>query len=448
MMAWYREADRKTRRVFWTCGAGWAMDSADGLVFQYMIPILIAAFGMTLTQASYIASANYIAAAIGGWLGGWLSDRFGRTRILQLTILWFSVFSFLSGFAQNYEQLFAARVLQGIGFGAEWAVGAVLLGEMIAPKHRGKALGVVHSGAAIGSGIAALLAGPVAAMFPGDIGWRVVFWIGLLPAVLVFFVRRGSDDPEIYKAAALRAVETGERPKIADIFGKRMLRITLLASLLSLGAQGAAFAISNYLTTFLHVERGMTVSMAGSSVMLNSLGGFFGFLVNAYISDTVGRRGAFRLFGAGFILSAAIYLFAPLGNNAAFLIPAGIVYGFFQFGIYASFGPYFTELFPTELRATGQAFAYNLGRGGAALFITGVALVAKTLPLSVAMAILAIIAMGCSIIATLLLPETAGRELQSLSDMDAEGATSPSGQEGKHPRPVEQDAVAAPNTVS
>ena len=130
MMAWYREADRKTRRVFWTCGAGWAMDTADGLVFQYMIPVLIAAFGMTLTQASYIASANYIAAALGGWLGGWLSDRFGRARILQLTILWFSLFSFLSGFAQNYEQLFAARVLQGVGFGAEWAVGAVLLGDL------------------------------------------------------------------------------------------------------------------------------------------------------------------------------------------------------------------------------------------------------------------------------------------------------------------------------
>jgi MFS family permease len=323
----------------------------------------------------------------------------------------------------------------------------VLLGEMIAPKHRGKALGVVHSGAAIGSGVAALLAGPVAAMFPGDIGWRVVFWIGLLPAVLVFFVRRGSDDPEIYKAAAQRAVETGERPRIADIFGKRMLHITMLASLLSLGAQGAAFAISNYLTTFLHVERGMTVSMAGSSVMLNSLGGFFGFLVNAYISDTVGRRGAFRLFGAGFILSAAIYLFAPLGNNAAFLIPAGIVYGFFQFGIYASFGPYFTELFPTELRATGQAFAYNLGRGGAALFITGVALVAKTLPLSVAMATLAIIAMTCSIVATLMLPETAGRELHSLSDLDADLATTPAGQEGKLRRQIEQDAASAANTV-
>lgn len=419
MMGWYREADRKTRRVFWTCGAGWAMDTADGLVFQYMIPLLIAAFGMTLAEAGYIASANYIAAAIGGWLGGWLSDRYGRARILQLTILWFSVFSFLSGFAQNYEQLMILRVLQGIGFGAEWAVGAVLLGEMIAPKHRGKALGMVHSGAAIGSGIAALLAGPFAASFAPDLGWRVVFWVGLLPAVLVFFVRRGTDDPEIYRAAAKRAAETGNRPKLADIFGRRIIGTTVLASLLSLGTQGAAFAVSNYLTTFLTLERGMTISMAGTCVLFNSVGGFFGFLVNAYISDHVGRRGAFRIFGAGFILTASVYLFAPLGNSPEVLIPAGLVYGFFQFGIYASFGPYFTELFPTEVRATGQAFAYNFGRGSSALFIMAVAFLAGTLPLSAAMAVIAIFGMGCAVVATLALPETAGRALQSLADADA-----------------------------
>lgn len=419
MMTWYRESDRKTRRVFWTCGAGWAMDTADGLVFQYLIPVLMVAFGMTLAQAGYIASANYIAAGIGGWLGGWLSDRFGRARILQLTILWFSIFSFLSGFAQSYEQLLAARVLQGIGFGAEWAVGAVLLGEMIAPQHRGKALGTVHSGAAIGSGIAALLAGPFAAALPADIGWRAVFWIGLLPALLVFFVRRGSDDPEIYRAAAQRAAEAGKRPKISDIFGKRVVRITLLASMLSLGTQGAAFAVSNYLTSFLTLERGMTVSMAGFCVLFNSVGGFFGFLVNAYISDHVGRRGAFRLFGAGFIITASIYLFAPLGNAPAVLIPMGLVYGFFQFGIYASFGPFFTELFPTEMRATGQAFAYNFGRGASALFITGVSLLARTLPLSAAMAVLAILGMACAMLATFALPETAGRALHSLRDDEA-----------------------------
>ena len=418
MMSWYREADRRTRRVFWTCGAGWAMDTADGLIYQYLIPLLIVALGMTLQEAGLIASANYFAAAIGGWIGGWLCDRYGRARILRLTILWFSVFSFLSGFAQDFQQLLILRTLQGIGFGAEWAVGAVLLGEMIAPEHRGKALGTVHSGAAIGSGIAALLAGPVAAAFAPDMGWRVAFWVGIIPAMLIFFVRKGSDDAEVFQEANRRATAAGTHPGIFDIFQPRILRITLLAALLSLGTQGGAYAISNYTTTFLTLERGLTASVAGVCVMVLSAGGFFGFLTNAYLSDWLGRRAVFRLFALGFVLTASFYLFAPLGSSLWTLIPVGMIYGFFQFGMYASFGPYFTELFPTELRGTGQAFAYNFGRASGSLFILAVAQVSAFMVLSAAMATIAIVGMVLALIATFLLPETAGRALQSLEELE------------------------------
>lgn len=386
----------------------------DALVYQYLIPVLVMALGLTLAEAGTIASANYFASAIGGWLGGWLCDRFGRVRILQITILWFSFFSFLSGFAQNYEQLLVIRIFQGLGFGAEWAVGAVLLGEMIDPKHRGKAVGTVHSAAAIGSGLAALLAGPVAAALPLEYGWRVVFWIGLAPAILVFFVRRNDDDSEVFKEAQRRAQSTGQRTSIWKIFSPQLLWTTLLASLLALGAQGAGYAVSNYLTTFLQHERGLTATVAGVYVLVNSAGGFFGFLVNAYLSDVLGRRRIFRLFGIGFILAVSFYLLAPLGNSAFTLLPVGFVYGFFQFGIYASFGPYFTELFPTEVRGTGQSFAYNFGRATSGIFILGVALFAGFAQLSTGMLIMGIAGVSCAIIATFLLPETAGRDLRKV----------------------------------
>jgi MFS family permease len=430
MVTWYRESDKKTRRVFWTCFAGWTLDSADAVVYSFLIPLLMVGLGITLTQATSIASANFFAAAIGGWFGGWLCDRFGRARTLQLTILWFSVFAFLSGFAQSYEQLLVIRVLQGIGFGAEWAVGAVLLGEMISPEHRGKALGTVQSGAAVGTGIAALLAGPFAQMFDPDLGWRIVFWIGLAPAILIFFVRRDSDDSEVFKAAARRNRELGRRTRLSDIFKPGILPITLLAALLSLGVQSAAYSISNFLTVFLTMERGLAIATAGMCVLFNSAGGFFGLLTNAYISDRIGRRRVFRLFAAGFVLTASFYLFAPLGSSVPALMAAGFVYGFFQFGSYASFGPYFTELFPTEMRGTGQAFAYNFGRAASALFFTGVALVAATgVTLSVAMAMFAIGATCCSLIATFLLPETAGRALIGIDDLPAgdDAATPASG---------------------
>jgi len=425
MMSWYRESDKRTRRVFWTCGAGWVMDAADAQVFQYLIPLLIASLGITLTEAGSIASASYFAAAIGGWLGGWLCDRFGRARILQLTILWFSVFSFASGFAETYEQLLVIRILHGLGFGAEWAVGAVLIGEMIAPQHRGKALGIIQSGAPIGSGIAALLAGPVAAAFEPDLGWRVAFWIGLLPAILIFFVRRGSDDSDVFKAARARRKLQHRGPGITAIFNSKMVRITLLASLLSLGVQGAAYSVANYLTVFMSPERGLTQSAASYCVLVNSFGGFFGCLLNAYVSDFLGRRAVFRLFGLGFVMMASVYLFGPWGGDIRFLIPVGMIYGFFQFGMYASFGPYFTELFPTEVRGSGQAFAYNSGRAGAALFIMGVPLLATLMPLSAAMATLGIVGIACALLPTLLLPETAGRALPSLDDLEE---PAPSGQ--------------------
>jgi MFS family permease len=317
MAGWYRAMEAKTRRVFWTCSFGWAMDTADGLVFQYMIPVLVAGLGITLAQASMITSANYIAAAVGGWIGGWLCDRYGRARILQFTIAWFSFFSFVSGFAHNFNELLAARLLQGIGFGAEWAVGAVLLGEMLNPRDRGKVLGVVHSGAAIGSGIAALMAGPVASAFPPEYGWRIVFWAGALPAILIFFIRRGSDDSEVFKAARRQSLAVGRKVNLGTIFTPKLLPITFFAALLAVGGQGAGFAVSNYLTTFLHNERGLSTSVAGYCVLFNSAGGFFGFITNAYLSDRLGRRTIFRLFGLGFILTSSLYLFGPWGAHPA-----------------------------------------------------------------------------------------------------------------------------------
>lgn len=422
LFGWYRQSDGKTRRVFWTCGAGWVMDAADAQVFQYLIPLLITSLGITLTEAGTIASASYFSAAIGGWLGGWLCDRYGRARILQLTILWFSVFSFLSGFAGTYEQMLVIRMLHGLGFGAEWAVGAVLLGEMIAPQHRGKALGAVQAGAPLGSAIAALLAGPVAASFDPDLGWRVAFWVGLAPALLIFFIRKGSDDAEVYKAARAKQRASGRATAITAIFGKRVLKFTVLAAVLSLGVQGAAYSIANYVTTFMTAERGLAQSTAGYLVLINSMGGIAGCLVNSWVSDLYGRRTVFRLFGLGFLVMAAVYLFGPWGANLWLLVPIGMVYGFFQFGMYASFGPYFTELFPTEMRGSGQSFAYNSGRAGASLFILAVPLVAATMPLSAAMATMAIIGIMLALLPTLLLPETAGRALLSVDDMEGKPA--------------------------
>src|SRR5579864_3762723 len=145
-LAWMQELVPAERRVFGACVGGWELDAMDVQMFSLVIPALIATWGITRGQAGVLITAALLMSAVGGWLAGWIADRYGRVRTLQLAIAWFAVFTFVSGLAQNYSQMFVARGLLGLGFGGEWAAGAVLLGESIRPEHRGKALGVMQAG--------------------------------------------------------------------------------------------------------------------------------------------------------------------------------------------------------------------------------------------------------------------------------------------------------------
>ena len=113
------------------------------MIYPMIIPTLLTVWSITKAEAGYIATGAMITSAIGGWVAGVLADRYGRVRILQLTVLWFSVFTFLSGFTTSSEQLFVTRALQGLGYGGEWSVGSVLIAEMIQARHRGKAVGLM-----------------------------------------------------------------------------------------------------------------------------------------------------------------------------------------------------------------------------------------------------------------------------------------------------------------
>src|SRR5215470_8227800 len=157
LFAWVSDLGAQERSAFIACVGGWGLDAMDVQMYSFVIPALIATWGITRGQAGVLGTAALLASAVGGWVAGWIADRFGRVRTLQVAILWFAIFTFLSGLAQNYGQLFAARALMGLGFGGEWAAGAVLLGEVVRPEHRGKALGIMQAGWAVGWGAAALL---------------------------------------------------------------------------------------------------------------------------------------------------------------------------------------------------------------------------------------------------------------------------------------------------
>ena len=422
MVVWYQELSKREKRTFWGCFGGWALDAMDVQIFSFLIPTLVAAWGISQVQAGLLGTSALVASAVGGWIGGVLSDRYGRVRVMQVTVLWFALFTCLSGFTQNYEQLLVVRCLQGLGFGGEWAAGAVLMGEIIRPEHRGKAVGTVQSGYAIGWGVAALLSSLSFAVLPEAWAWRAIFWVGLLPALLVVYIRRFIQEPELFETTRRAARAAGIRTNPFEIFRRPLLRTTLLASMLALGVQGSSYAIITWLPTFLRTVRHLSSVGAGSYVAVVTLGSFCGYIASAYLTDAIGRRKNFLIFAVCCWIIDFVYMYVPFGNGTTLLL--GLPFGFFTQGIYASLGPYFTELFPTRVRATGQSFAYNLGRSIGAFFIAMVGMLAQIMPLAQAIGMLSLGGYFVAIVATLLLPETKGI---ALDQVEAMAETAPQG---------------------
>ncbi len=407
-MSFWSEMSKGERSTFRACFGGWALDGMDFQFYSFIIPSLIAGWHLTRAQAGTLQTTTLLLSAVGGWLAGLVADRIGRVRTLQITILWFAVFTAFCGLAQNYGQLLAARALMGLGFGGEWAAGAVLMGEAIGPRHRGKTVGAVQSGWALGWGAAAVLYTVVFSALPEQIAWRVLFLAGILPALLVLYIRRNVEEPAVFRAA--RA--SGAGGNFLEIFAPEILPTTALAALLATGAQGGYYAITTWLPTYLKTVRGLSVFNTGGYLGVVIAGSFCGYLVSAWLSDQLGRKRNFYLFSLCSMATVLVYTLVPIGDHAMLVL--GFPLGFFASGIFSGMGAFFTELFPTRIRGSGQGFSYNFGRGVGALFPTLVALLAKTMPLGPAIGIFAASAYAVLFVAAVMLPETRGRELAAL----------------------------------
>jgi MFS family permease len=407
--AWYAEMTPKERNTFWACIGGWMMDAMDVQMLTFATTGIVAAFAVSNADVGFIGTVTLMTSALGGWFAGALSDRFGRVLTLQITIAWFAVFTFLCGFAQSYDQLLVTRALMGFGFGGEWAAAAVLVGEVIAPAHRGKAVGAMQSGWAVGWGIAAGVATLLLSVYPEQTAWRAMFWVGLAPAVLVFFVRRFVEEPPVFAQARRNLAAAGKSGNFLEIFTRPVLKTTILACVLSTGMQGGYYAITFWLPKFLREERGLTVLTSGGYLAVIITGSFIGYLVSAWLNDRIGRRANFILFAMCSIAIVIAYTLIPV--NDAVMLALGFPLGFLASGIFSGMGPLLTELFPTRMRGSGQGFAYNFGRAIAALNVWFVGLLSASLPLGQAIGILAIVAYGLVVTAALLLRETKGRVL-------------------------------------
>jgi MFS family permease len=370
VFGFWRSASPQARSALIAASLGWLLDAFDVMLYALVLASLMADLGMDRATGGLLGSLTLAASAVGGILFGVLADRWGRTRALSLSILIYSVFTALCGVAQNITQLAVFRFFLGIGMGGEWASGAALVSETWPAEHRGKALGLMQSCWAIGYGAAAIV---VALILP-RFGWRAVFFVGILPAVFTWWIRRRVPEPELWTRtrAALthgRALESG-RARLGSLWF-----LTIALTLMNAATMFAWWGLNLWIPAYLSLPAaqggiGLTTVVMSSFIVAMQVGMWFGYVTFGFISDRFGRKPTYVVY----LLAAAalVFLYATLRTPLA-LLALGPFVAFFGTGYFSGFGAITAEIYPTSIRATAQGFTYNIGRLASAVapFVVG-----------------------------------------------------------------------------
>ncbi|MGW0913418.1 MFS transporter [Streptomyces sp. NPDC002784] len=405
-LGWLRALGPRGRRAFAGAFGGYALDSYDYFTLPLSMVALAAYFGLDSGQTGLFTTVTLVVSAVGGALAGVLADRIGRVKALMITVVTYAVFTVACGFAPNYETLLVFRALQGLGFGGEWAVGAILVAEYASAKHRGRTLGAIQSSWAVGWALAAIMYTLVFSLLDDDLAWRVMFWTGALPALLVVWMRRRVQDAP--QAVAVRE-NSPRKGSFTAIFQPGMLRTTVFAVLLSTGVQGGYYTLATWVPTYLKTERDLSVVGTGGYLTFLISGAFLGYLTGGHLTDRLGRRRNIWLFALLSAVCILVYANIPSGANTLLLV-LGFPLGFCMSAIFSGFGSFLSELYPTEVRGTGQGFTYNTGRAVGAVFPTTVGFLADSWGVGGAL-VFGAIGYALAALALLGLPETRGKEL-------------------------------------
>jgi MFS family permease len=405
LFAWWREGTPDAQRALVAAGLGWMLDAFDVMLYALLLASIIADLGISRGTAGAIGSATLIAAAAGGLLFGVIADRYGRTRALIASVLIYSIFTAACGLATTAAHLAIFRILLGIGMGGEWASGAALVSETWPDEHRGKALGLMQSAWAIGYGLAAVVTLLVLPRW----GWRVVFFVGVLPALLTLWVRRNVKEPELWLR---RRVEAAAHGRLGDIFRDGRLGVTIAVTLMNACTLFAWWGFNLWLPGYLSMPAaaggvGLSPSRMSWFIIAMQVGMWFGYVTFGYISDAIGRRRAYVLY---LVAAAALVAVYTSVRAPGVLLVLGPFVAFFATGYFSGFGAVTAEIYPTEIRATAQGFTYNLGRVASAAAPFTVGALAESRGFDVALSTTSI-AFVLAAVMWIWIPETRGRQL-------------------------------------
>lgn len=345
--------------ALWAALLGFMLDATDVLLYNLSLQTLRKEFGMTNAEAGLVAASTLVFSAIGGLVAGIVSDRIGRGKTLFYTVLLYSLASGGTATAHSVPELIFWRGLIGIGLGAEWSAGATLVAESWPAQNRAKALAAMQSGWALGY----MLAAAITPFILENYGWRVLFLVGMAPALLTFFIRRKVQEPEVWT----QRTETGDW---RGIFRGIYLRRTVVSTALATAVLFAYWGVFSWLPGFLAAPldqggAGFTLSKTSTWIFIMQTGTFAGYQMFGWLADRFGRRPAFAVYVVAAAIITPLYGLAPrlFGESASnWLLVMGPLLGFFGTGYFALFGSTLAELYPTSIRGAGQGFAYNFGR--------------------------------------------------------------------------------------
>jgi MFS family permease len=406
---WWREITRRQWYALLAGQMGWALDAFDVMLYTFCLTAIMKEWGHAPAAAGFMVTVTLFASSFGGILFGAVADRIGRKKALMATVLVFSVCSGLSGLAQNLAQLALARTLLGLGMGGEWASGALLVSETWPAEHRGKAVGLMQGGWAIGYILAAIAAATILPAF----GWRVMFFVGILPALFTVWIRTKVDESEIWLAERRRQVAEKRQPgSFVQIFRKDLLRYTLYCTLISSFVMFAYWGLFSWMPGFLATPQakggaGLSAVKAPMWVIPMMIGAFFGYVSFGMIADRFGRR---PTFAAYLFISAVLVVIFGNVREATLLMVLGPFVGFFGSGYFSAFGAFVSELFPTRARGSAVGFTYNTGRMVSALAPTLIGYFSTRWGVGGALTITSV-AFVLGGFAIFLIPETRGTEL-------------------------------------
>jgi len=355
-----RQASAAQQRTLLAAALGWALDAFDAMLYALVLTLLMRDLRMNKATAGLLGTLTLLASGLGGLLFGFLADRVGRKRALMASILTYSLCSFASGLATSIAMLAAARFVLGLGMGGEWNTGATLVAETWPTELRAKAISIVQSSWAIGFAAAALVAGPVARYF----GWRAVFFVGILPALLTLWIRRGVPESTLWKERRPVA-STVDRSGLSLIFRAPYLKHTLALLLFNFFCLFAWWGLFTWLPPYLSLpvaQGGRGFGVMGTTtllVVLNLFGMLPGYASFGWIADHLGRRKAFLIYSLTAALLIPLYAMA---RTPALILVLGTAVAFFGTGVFSGSGIMGSEIFPTSVRAGALGVTYNGAR--------------------------------------------------------------------------------------